>query len=56
MKDFGGISLKDYLTNVETLHVTSYQDFYSEAIALCDTLDTADFRFRIYMRKTQNPL
>ncbi|MEH2195258.1 MAG: AAA family ATPase [Nostoc sp.] len=39
MEDFGGISLKDYFTHVETLHVTSLQEFLEIAIALCNTLD-----------------
>jgi predicted ATPase/signal transduction histidine kinase len=39
MEDFGGISLKDYFTNDQTLHVTSLQEFLLCAIALCDTLD-----------------
>ncbi|MCW5313409.1 AAA family ATPase [Nostoc sp. KVJ3] len=39
MEDFGGISLKDYFTRVETLHTTSLEEFLEIAIALCNTLD-----------------
>ncbi|GAA6620447.1 AAA family ATPase [Scytonema sp. NUACC26] len=39
MEDFGGISLKDYFTSPETLHVTSGQEFLQIALALCNTLD-----------------
>ncbi len=39
MEDFGGISLKDYFANVETLHVTSLEEFLLLAIALCNALD-----------------
>ncbi|MEH2195256.1 MAG: AAA family ATPase [Nostoc sp.] len=39
MEDFGGISLKEYFAAVETLHVTSLQEFLEIAIALCNTLD-----------------
>ncbi|MCW5313411.1 AAA family ATPase [Nostoc sp. KVJ3] len=39
MEDFGGISLKDYFTHVETLHATSLQEFLEIAIALCNALD-----------------
>ncbi|WP_375341253.1 ATP-binding sensor histidine kinase [Plectonema radiosum] len=43
MEDMGGISLKDYFTNVETLYITSHditslQEFLSIAISLCDIL------------------
>ncbi|MCW5313410.1 AAA family ATPase [Nostoc sp. KVJ3] len=39
MEDFGGISLKDYFTRVETLHTTSLEEFLEIAIALCNALD-----------------
>jgi predicted ATPase/signal transduction histidine kinase len=47
MEDFGGISLKNYFTSVktryiasvETLHITSLQEFLEIAIVLCNTLD-----------------
>ncbi|BDI16064.1 serine/threonine protein kinase [Nostoc cf. commune SO-36] len=39
MEDFGGISLKDYLTSVETQYIASLQEFLQVAIALCNTLD-----------------
>jgi predicted ATPase/signal transduction histidine kinase/tRNA A-37 threonylcarbamoyl transferase component Bud32 len=39
MEDFGGISLKDYLTSVETRYIVSLQEFLQVAIALCNTLD-----------------
>ncbi|MDF5706296.1 MAG: AAA family ATPase [Nostoc sp. S4] len=39
MEDFGGISLKDYFTHVETLHVTSLEEFLLLAIALCNALE-----------------
>ncbi|MEH2023114.1 trifunctional serine/threonine-protein kinase/ATP-binding protein/sensor histidine kinase [Nostoc sp.] len=39
MEDFGGISLKDYFTHVETLCATSLQEFLEIAIALCNALD-----------------
>jgi len=39
MEDFGGISLKDYFTHVETLPATSLEEFLQIAIALCNTLD-----------------
>ncbi|MEH2266272.1 trifunctional serine/threonine-protein kinase/ATP-binding protein/sensor histidine kinase [Nostoc sp.] len=39
MEDFGGISLKDYFTSVETLQATSLQEFLEIAIALCNALD-----------------
>ncbi|QKQ76639.1 GAF domain-containing protein [Nostoc sp. TCL240-02] len=39
MEDFGGISLKDYLTSVETRYIASLQEFLQVAIALCNTLD-----------------
>ncbi len=39
MEDFGGISLKDYFTNVETLQTTSLEEFLQIAIALCNALD-----------------
>lgn len=54
MEDFGGISLKDYFTNVETRLIAlvetrliaSLQEFLQIAIALCDTLDIL-YRSRI---------
>ncbi|MEJ6483021.1 AAA family ATPase [Nostoc punctiforme UO1] len=39
MEDFGGISLKDYFTSVETQYIASLQEFLEIAIALCNTLD-----------------
>ncbi len=39
MEDFGGISLKNYFTSVETLYIASLQQFLEIAIALCNTLD-----------------
>ncbi|MEA5574477.1 AAA family ATPase [Calothrix sp. UHCC 0171] len=39
MEDFGGISLKDYFTHLDTGHVTFLQEFLQIAIALCDILD-----------------
>ncbi|MCC5616033.1 trifunctional serine/threonine-protein kinase/ATP-binding protein/sensor histidine kinase [Nostoc sp. CHAB 5836] len=39
MEDFGGISLKDYFTSVETRYIASLQEFLEIAIALCNTLD-----------------
>ncbi|WP_414859174.1 ATP-binding protein [Nostoc sp. KVJ3] len=39
MEDFGGISLKEYFTRVETLQATSLQEFLEIAIALCNALD-----------------
>jgi predicted ATPase/signal transduction histidine kinase len=39
MEDFGGISLKDYFTSVETGYIASLQEFLEIAIALCNTLD-----------------
>ena len=39
MEDFGGISLKDYFTSVETQYIASLQQFLEIAIALCNTLD-----------------
>ncbi|AVH68023.1 trifunctional serine/threonine-protein kinase/ATP-binding protein/sensor histidine kinase [Nostoc sp. 'Peltigera membranacea cyanobiont' N6] len=39
MEDFGGISLKDYLTSDQTRYIASLQDFLLLAIALCNTLD-----------------
>jgi predicted ATPase/signal transduction histidine kinase len=39
MEDFGGISLKDYFTSVETRYIVSLQEFLQIAIALCNTLD-----------------
>ncbi|WP_041565531.1 ATP-binding sensor histidine kinase [Nostoc punctiforme] len=39
MEDFGGISLKDYLTSVETRYIVSLQEFLQVAIALCNILD-----------------
>jgi predicted ATPase len=46
MEDFGGISLKDYFTNVETQVIASLQEFLQIAIALCNTLDIL-YRSRI---------
>ncbi len=37
--EFGGISLKDYFTPVETGYIASLQEFLPIAIALCDILD-----------------
>ncbi|MEH2198162.1 trifunctional serine/threonine-protein kinase/ATP-binding protein/sensor histidine kinase [Nostoc sp.] len=39
MEDFGGISLKQYFTNVEMRYIASLDDFLEIAIALCNTLD-----------------
>ncbi len=39
MEDFGGISLKDYFTTVETLQTTSLEEFLQIAIALCNALE-----------------
>ncbi|MEH2139665.1 trifunctional serine/threonine-protein kinase/ATP-binding protein/sensor histidine kinase [Nostoc sp.] len=39
MEDFGGISLKDYLTSDQTRYIASLQEFLLLAIALCNTLD-----------------
>ncbi|MEH2292950.1 ATP-binding sensor histidine kinase [Nostoc sp.] len=39
MEDFGGISLKDYFTSVETRYIASLQQFLEIAIALCNILD-----------------
>ncbi|WP_445626395.1 AAA family ATPase [Nostoc sp. DSM 114167] len=39
MEDFGGISLTDYFTSDQTLHIASLQEFLEIAIALCDTLN-----------------
>ncbi len=39
MEDFGGISLKDYFTCVETRYIASLQEFLQIAIALCNILD-----------------
>ena len=39
MEDFGGISLKEYFTAVETGYIASLQEFLQIAIALCNTLD-----------------
>ncbi|MEH1938843.1 MAG: AAA family ATPase [Nostoc sp.] len=39
MEDFGGISLKEYFTPVETLHTTFLQEFLQIAIALCNILE-----------------
>ncbi|MCC5609960.1 trifunctional serine/threonine-protein kinase/ATP-binding protein/sensor histidine kinase [Nostoc sp. CHAB 5834] len=39
MEDFGGISLKDYFTSVDTRYVAFLQEFLQIAIALCNTLD-----------------
>ncbi len=38
MEDFGGISLKDYVTNVETEDTTSLQQFLQIAIQIASTL------------------
>ena len=38
MEDFGGISLKDYVTNVETEDATSLQQFLQIAIQIASTL------------------
>ncbi|QFS48337.1 trifunctional serine/threonine-protein kinase/ATP-binding protein/sensor histidine kinase [Nostoc sphaeroides] len=46
MEDFGGISLKDYLTSVETRYIASLMEFLQVAIALCNTLDIL-IRYRI---------
>jgi predicted ATPase/signal transduction histidine kinase len=46
MEDFGGISLKDYLSNDQRLHVMSGEEFLLFAIALCNTLDIL-YRSRI---------
>ncbi|MBR8841147.1 MAG: serine/threonine-protein kinase PknK, partial [Stigonema ocellatum SAG 48.90 = DSM 106950] len=39
MEDFGGISLKDYLTSDQTGYIVSGQEFLQIAIALCNALD-----------------
>ncbi|MCW5313645.1 AAA family ATPase [Nostoc sp. KVJ3] len=39
MEDFGGISLKDYLTSDQTRYIASLEEFLQIAIALCNTLD-----------------
>ncbi|OUL31717.1 ATP-binding sensor histidine kinase [Nostoc sp. 106C] len=39
MEDFGGTSLKNYFDDVQTLHITSVQEFLLIAVALCNTLD-----------------
>ncbi|WP_448266636.1 AAA family ATPase [Nostoc sp. DSM 114159] len=39
MEDFGGISLKDYFTSVETRYIAFLEEFLQIAIALCNTLD-----------------
>ncbi|WP_017651913.1 ATP-binding sensor histidine kinase [Fortiea contorta] len=39
MEDFGGISLKEYFLAMETLDLTSLQEFLKIAIALCNILD-----------------
>ncbi|MEH2195259.1 MAG: AAA family ATPase [Nostoc sp.] len=39
MEDFGGISLKEYFTRVETLRATFLHEFLEIAIALCNALD-----------------
>ncbi|MDZ7991409.1 MAG: AAA family ATPase [Nostoc sp. EfeVER01] len=39
MEDFGGISLKNYFTSVETQYISSLKEFLEIAIALCNTLD-----------------
>ncbi len=39
MEDFGGISLKDYLTTVERLNLRFVEEFLHIGIALCDTLN-----------------
>ncbi|WP_228014385.1 trifunctional serine/threonine-protein kinase/ATP-binding protein/sensor histidine kinase [Fortiea sp. LEGE XX443] len=39
MEDFGGISLKDYFTSLETQNIASLHEFLEIAIALCNTLD-----------------
>ncbi|MCL1472987.1 trifunctional serine/threonine-protein kinase/ATP-binding protein/sensor histidine kinase [Argonema antarcticum] len=39
MEDFGGISLKEYLTYDQTRYIASLDDFLPIAIALCDALD-----------------
>jgi len=39
MEDFGGISLKDYLTQIGVPYISSNQEFLQIAISLCDTLD-----------------
>ncbi|MDZ8187236.1 MAG: AAA family ATPase [Nostoc sp. ChiSLP02] len=39
MEDFGGTSLKNYFDDVQTLHLTSVQEFLQIAVALCNTLD-----------------
>jgi len=39
MEDFGGISLKDYLTSPKMPYLKSLEEFLEIAIALCDTLD-----------------
>jgi serine/threonine protein kinase len=46
MEDFGGISLKDYFTNVETRYIASGQEFLQIAIAMSNTLDIL-YRSRI---------
>ncbi|MDZ7961919.1 MAG: AAA family ATPase [Aulosira sp. DedQUE10] len=39
MEDFGGTALKNYFDHVETLHITSLEEFLLIAVALCNTLD-----------------
>ncbi|MEH1885174.1 AAA family ATPase [Nostoc sp.] len=39
MEDFGGISLKDYLTSDRGRYIASGEEFLRIAIALCNTLD-----------------
>ncbi len=46
MEDFGGISLKNYFTSVETRYIASLQQFLEIVIALCNTLDIL-YRARI---------
>ncbi|WP_414515009.1 AAA family ATPase [Nostoc sp. PCC 9305] len=46
MEDFGGISLKNYFTSVETQYISSLKEFLEIAIALCNTLDVL-YRERI---------
>ncbi|MEA5583583.1 AAA family ATPase [Nodularia harveyana UHCC-0300] len=46
MEDFGGISLKNYFTSLETPYITSIEEFLRIAIALSDTLDVL-YRDRI---------
>ncbi|BAZ39680.1 multi-sensor signal transduction multi-kinase [Calothrix sp. NIES-4101] len=39
MEDFGGISIKNYFTHIETRNIRFLQEFLQIAIALCDILD-----------------